>query len=259
MYSVTSVNLSPDGTSASASFGENELGEMSATDLLALLEKLRHLDALENHEADAHLLVQGRSGRFLVRTGQGRLFLYNARDALEPYAQLTAEEIIVQLDRTAVTVAPFARRSDAAEATPARAVEKKSASHRATAFGILAAGLALNGYTLYSVTYVDSVRAKPSVKLVSEPAELAQRERELSGLFATGDQRGDRTIRIAPGGRIAFAELGAKGGPGNGIDTFRVGHRGTRLCLATEGSGVIDVMNADTLVYYGDTYKRTAR
>ena len=158
-----------------------------------------------------------------------------------------------------MTVAPFARRSDAAEATPARAVEKKSASHRATAFGILAAGLALNGYTLYSVTYVDSVRAKPSVKLVSEPAELAQRERELSGLFATGDQRGDRTIRIAPGGRIAFAKLGAKGGPGNGIDTFRVGHRGTRLCLATEGSGVIDVMNADTLVYYGDTYKRTAR
>ncbi len=250
MYQVSTVNLSPDATQADAAFGTDERGELAAGELIALLERFRDLASAQNQEVDPHIVITGRSGKFHVRTGQGKLYLYNARATIEPYAELTAPEIIAQLERDNVTVAPFG--TDAAGAPP----PAPPAPHRAIAAAILAAGLALNGYTLYSVFYTESVNERPAVTLVTDPAEAANRQREIVGTYATGDRPGDRQIVVKPDGRVQFSELGTKGGAGENTDTFRLGRRGTKLCLNTTDSGVIDVLNLETLVYYRDTYRR---
>lgn len=253
MYPVSTVHLSPEATQADTAFGTVELGDLSAGDLIALLERFSTVDAGQNEAAEPFLIVAGRSGKFHIRTGQGRLYLYNARATVEPYAELTTAEIIAQLERDNVTAAPFAVAVDTPPPDPAR---PPPAPHRGIAAAILVAGVALNGYTLYSVFYTDKVNERPAVTLIVDAAEASARRREIVGTFATGDRPGDRVITIKEDNRVQFSEIGVKPGVTDSGDSFRLGRRGTRLCLSTLDSGVIDVLNLETLSYYGDAYRR---
>lgn len=250
MYPVSTVNLSPDATRADISFGTVDLGMHSAEELTSLLERFQQLEGVRMVQAEPHLILTGRSGKFHVRTGQGKLFLYNARATVEPYAELTALEIIAQLDRDSVTAAPFAPLSDSSSPPAA-------APSRGIAVAILVAGLMLNGYTIYSVFYTESVNHKPAVTLVTDGTERAARQQEIAGMYATGDRPGDRVIVVKPDNRVSFSEIGNKGSIGENSDRFQLGKRGAKYCLSTAESGIIDVQNLDTLVYYRDTYRRT--
>ncbi len=253
MFTVSTVNLASDTSYAEADLGQAELGILSTDEFTALLERFRQIDPAQNNEADPHLLVSAAAGKFIIRTGQGKLLLYNARDTTEPYSELSAAEIVAQLDRQ-LTTPPFGFTEAAAE-TPA----PKPAPHYGIAFAILLAGLALNGYTLYSVFYTVSVNEPPAVVLLTDPAEITAREREMIGSFATGSLPGDRVITITADGRIRFFELGLKDGHVNNTDTFKLGRHEKRLCLLTTESGVIDVSNPDTITYYRDVYRRTGK
>lgn len=250
MFTVTTVNLSSDTSTADSSFGPSELGVLTSDQFLALLHRLRRIDSAQNNDADPHLLVTAALGRFIVRTGQAKLFLYNARDTTEPYSSLSPEEIIAQLDPQ-ITPAPFTFTSSTAPAQP------RAAPHYAIAFAILIAGLALNGYTIYSVFYTESVHEVPSVVVLTDVAELATRSSEALGSYATGNQPGDRVITVTPDGKIRFFELGTKDGIAINTDSFRLGRHDKRFCLLTAESGVVDFVNPDTLLYYRDTYRRT--
>ncbi len=248
MFHVTTVNLSPDTSTADLAHGSVELGDLNADEFLALLEHFRRLDPVQNHEADPQLFVSARAGKFRVRTNQGRLFLDLPRDPSRPSIELTAAEIAQHLDYIAVVPAP----------TDALAVDaaKESTPSRAIAAAILLAGLSLNGYTLYSVFYTASVNEKPAIALVTDPAELSAHLADVVGTFATGDRPGDRTIAVTADGKIRFTELGAHAGLDANRDTFRLGRLGKNYCLNTVDSGVVEVTNLDTLIYYRDVYKR---
>ncbi len=254
MYRVATVHLSADASRADPSLDSTPLGEISASEISGLLERFRRLSVAENHEAEPYLEIIGRSGKFHVRTGRGKLYLYNARDSVEPYAELTPAEILAQLERLPGTVAPFAVRTESGETArpPAR-----FSSHRGIAAAILAAGLLLNGYTVYSVSSVESVQQKSDVKLLTDAREAAARRAELAGTYATGGAIGDRIIVVLPDGRVDFSEVGRKSQGAVPPDTSKLGRRGSKLCLVTGESGLIDVPNIDTLVYYRDTYRRT--
>jgi hypothetical protein len=260
MFRVSTVNLSPDGRRFDPQAGTIDLGELPADQLVDLLERFRGIDPVENTEAEPHITATGRAGKFLVRTGRGKLFLYNARDSIEPYAELTADEIVVQLERTAVTAPPFASMtatdSGSSPAVPPAPAMHRSAPHRGIAAAILVTGLALNGYTLYSVFYTESVNEQPAVTLVTDPAELASRQQELLGTYRTGEQPGDRIIAIEADGRIRFTEIGSKNSVVNNADAYRLGRRAGKYCLTTAESGLIDIVDIDTLTYYRDTYRR---
>lgn len=250
MFTVTTVHLSSDTTRADAALGAAELGVLTAEEFAALLARFSRLDPVQNHEAEPHLLVTAAAGRFLIRTGQGKLFLYNARDTTQPYSELGAAELVALLDRP-VTSAPFP------DTTPEPATTKPS-SRYGIAGAILAAGLALNGYTLYAAFYTESVNKKPAVTLLTEANELTARAREAVGTYSTGSQPGDRVITITADGKIRFSEIGAKEGIANN-DTFKLGRHDNQFCLLTPESGVVDFANPDTLVYYRDTYRRNTR
>ncbi len=250
MFLVTTVNLAPDTRRAAADQGTTDLGELSPDEFAALLERLRTIDPVQNHECDPHVIVVARAGKFVVRTSQGRLLLYNARDNTIPYAELSPGEIVAHLDRSISTATPFS----APAAVPPAPVSTPS---RGIAVAILVAGLALNGYTLYSVFYTESVNQPPAVTLLTDATERAARLHDAVGTFATGNQPGDRAIEITADGRIRFIELGNHSPTGDTTDTFRIGRHDHKLCLATAESGVVDVLNIDSLVYFRDTYHRT--
>lgn len=254
MYQVSTVNLSRDGRHADPAFGNKDVGVIPPDDLLALLAQFRGLDAAQNQAADPYLVITGRSGKFHVRTGRGKLFLYNARDTVEPYAELSPPEILAQLERDTVTVAPFLLRDESpAMSAPPRA---KPVPNRAIAAAILVAGLGLNGFTLYSAFYTERVDERPAVVLVTDPAEAAARKREIAGTYATGTRPGDRVIVVHADGRVEFSEVGTSGSINANTDTYQLGRHGAKFRLSTHDSGVVDVLNLETLVYYHDTYRR---
>ena len=250
MVKVTTFRLSADLTAAAPGYDAIELGALDATQLVELLARFTTLDSVQNAEADPHLVLATPAGSFLVRTGQGRLYLYNARDTTEPYVELTPGEIVAHLDRLAPTG------TSPATATAPEPAVVPAAPNRGIAVAILAAGLALNGYTLYSVFYTESVHETITVTLLTDPAELAAQRQQVTGTYATGDRPGDRVIQVGADGRVAFSEIGAARSVNNGTDHYRLGRREKRLCLTTPDSGVIDIVNIDTLLYYRDTYKR---
>lgn len=249
MFTVTTVNLTADTTGAASALGAAELGTLSTEEFTALLGRFQQLDSRQNHDAAPHLLVTAAAGRFRIRTDRGKLFLCHDRDTTDASSELAPAEIAAQLDRPRTPPLP---------ADPAASVTApKPAPRYALACAMLVAGLGLNGYTVRSVCYTESVNVPPAVVLLTDPAESAARHREAVGSYATGSLPGDRVITVAADGKIRFFELGGKDGITHHTDTFKVGRHQKRFCLLTADSDVVDIVNPDTLLYFRDTYRRT--
>ncbi len=255
MFNVTLVNLSADASAADTAHDRSDLGELPAAQVQALLEQFARLDAVSNADAEPQINLSVRSGKFIVRTGRGKLFLYNARDSAQPYAELTAAEIVSQL----LGEAGAAAEGDVADpADPAaQPAGRPRPANRGIAVAILAAGLAVNGYTAYSAFNTQTVNTRPAVTLVTDPAEAANRLREIAGTYATGSRPGDRVIEIRADGTALFSAFGAKGARSYGSEPFKLGRHGGKFALALRDAGLIEIQNLDTVVYYRDIYRRT--
>ncbi len=252
MYRVSTVHLSADATHADPQAGTIELGELSAGEVVLLLEHFRDLNMIENLEADPYIEIYGHSGKFHIRAGRRRLFLYNARDTVEPYAELTPAEIIIQLERDAVTVAPFVRPRIEPEDRP----RMRPSFQRGIAVAILTVGLLVNSYTVYSVTYVEVVNQKPDLALLTEAGDIAARRTEVAGTYATGERTGDRVITLSPDGRVQFSEVGRTSRIAEVPETYQIGRSRGKLHLLTSAGDPIEILNLETLVCYRDTYRR---
>jgi hypothetical protein len=251
MFKVTTVNLSSDTTAAASDFGETDLGELSAAQFSALLDRFSGLNPVQNASTEPCLRITAPAGHFIVRTGLGRLHLYNARNTTEPATELTAEQIVAQLDQPG---SPELLAVPGGKAEPQRPT---ATPNRGIALAILFAGLGLNGYTLYSAFYTESVHEKVAVTLLTDPGEVAAQKQAVAGTYITGDRSGDRRIDVTAEGRVSFSEIGNARSISNGSDTYRLGRREKKLCLITADSGVIDIVNIETVVYNRDTYRRT--
>jgi hypothetical protein len=245
MYLVTTSHLGPDARRTSATEEPKDRGDLTSSQLAALLDGFVEIDPADNEELDPHLIVTGRGAKLIIRTSRGRLQVYDVRDHAAPAVEMTVAGILQRLDRIETT-SPFSQ----AEEQPA-----PTAPHRGIAFAMLALGLILNGYILYSVFYVESVNKKVEVKLLTDADEIKAKEATLAGTYVTGAKTGDRVIDIDSAGQVHFYEIGAKGPINDSRDTYRIGRHDGMLCITTTDSGVVDLVG-DTLVYYRDVYQR---
>jgi hypothetical protein len=244
MYRVSTYCLGPGAQMVDPSYETTDLGELSAEEFTELLDTFCEVDPVQNEEHDPHVIAWGRTAKLIIRTSSNRLQVYDGRDPNAPGEELTVAEI---MDRLAEK--PSAA-SGGGKEQPA-----PTAPHRGIAFAMLVVGLALNGYILFSVFYVESVNKKVDVKLISDADEVKTREESLAGVYATGNRTGDRVIEVESSGDIRFYEIGAKGAINENKDAYRMGRHDGVLCLLTKESGVVD-LSGDTLIYYRDVYTR---
>jgi hypothetical protein len=247
MYHITTFHLGPDGRRASASSENADRGELSAAELTVLLDAFTEIDPVDNEDLDPHILAIGRSNKLIVRTSRGRLQVYDGKDHAAPAVEMAVPAILARLEQL----------PESTSAAPQGATDQPppTAPHRGIAFAMLLVGLALNGYILYSVFYVESVNKKPEVKLLTNADEAKARQATIAGTYATGNRPGDRVIEVEAAGQVRFYEIGTKG-PINDIkDTYRVGRHDGLLCLSTADGGVVDMVG-DTLVYFKDVYQK---
>jgi hypothetical protein len=246
MYRVTTSHLGPDARRTKAASENMDRGDLSSAELAVLLDAFVDIDPADNEEHDPHIVIVGRGAKLIVRTSRGRLQVYDVRDHAAPALEMSVAGILQRLDKTIETTSPFA----VEEPQP-----PPRAPHRGIAFAMLIVGLALNGYILYSVFYVESVNKKVEVVLLTDATEIKSKEDTLAGTYATGAKTGDRVIEIDALGNARFYEIGAKGPINDSKDTYRVGRHDGILCLNTDESGVVDLVG-ETLVYYRDVYQR---
>jgi hypothetical protein len=249
MYRVSTTHLGPDGRRVNAANESVDRGDMSASELTVLLDAFCEVDPVDNEEYDPNIVAAGRGAKLIIRTSRGRLQVYDIRDHSAPGVEMSVARILERLDRMPETHSPFS--VDADQPPP-------TAPHRGIAFAMLIVGLALNGYILYSVFYVESVNKKPDITLITDADEVKTRETAIAGVYATGTHTGDRVIEVGATGQVHFFEIGAKGPINDSRDTYRFGRHDGLLCLSTAESGVVDLVN-DTLVYYKDIYQRAKR
>ncbi len=249
MFAVTTVNLTPDLRTAQPDLGACDFGQVDDGQLLVLLERFREIDAVQNHDADPHVIVGGPAGKFIIRTSNRRLFLYSAHDTSQPAIELDASAIAAVAKSPRV---PPAAAASSSETLPPR----RRHARNGAALAILAAGLLLNGYTVYAFFYIDDINRPPPVQLLTNTSEIAAHRQALASRYATGRIEGDRIIEIDASGAVHFLRVTATGEQLEATDSFRIGRLDTKLCLVTTGHGVIELQNIDTLIYYRDTYRR---
>src|SRR5580698_10603899 len=98
MYRVTTSHLGPDARRTRAGTEDTDRGDLSAEDLVALLEAFTEVDPADNEEHDPHILAAGRGAKLIVRTSRGRLQVYDVRDHAAPAVEMTPPGIIQRLD-----------------------------------------------------------------------------------------------------------------------------------------------------------------
>ena len=251
MFKVATSNLSEDYRNAHPNFGVRPLGLVSAKEVREILKAFSQVDPAQNHDAAPHVALSTDAGNFLVRTSASRLFLSDLSNTSAGATELSADDIIRHL-------ATRVSDGDSPASNPESSVSRR---HRGVqpwiALAMLAAGLLLNGYTLYSAFYVDSVNLAPSLTPITDRNEYARIRNSLAGTFATGSHSGDRGIVLSHDGSAQLLLYGDQGTIRSAIAcTYTLGRRNHRLYVNLKPRGQIEVSNPDLLFLFGDTYTR---
>jgi hypothetical protein len=254
IFRVTTRALAGDLSAACVDESARDLGAVDAPCLLALLEKLAALAATEVAEADPHLVVAARRGRFTIRPARNRFLVRSATDGAQGYLELSAAE-----------VPEFLEGRDVRPAVPAEAPVPLAPPPQAETRLVLA--MALFGLAVLSVavsvwvTFFRSEQVDPDSDyvVIAAPAEVAGIRQQAAGLYACGVGDDERTLELSPAGNARYREYG----PDRALTDEREGRYAIarrrsdqRTVLRVEGLGPIEVSDSATLVFARDTYQR---
>jgi hypothetical protein len=253
MYKVTSHNLSPDFSSAKLEFGTTEHGTVNDEQLLEMLTAFQRIRPIENNNAEPKIEIRAPEGRFHVQCSSSKLFLYDEGNLSSGSTEHSPEEILRILSSS-----QNQQGSTAPEEEITASGTQKLHLSRSISLTMLIVGLALNGYTLYSAFYIDDINVAPPITLITDKKDLQGQIDALSGSFVTGTEIGDRGIVIKADGSLKLLEFANQGAlRSESLRTYSIGRRDNKLIIAIKPKGQIEVSNRDTLVLYGDTYRRT--
>lgn len=243
-FQVSTFGLSPDMKRVHPAFGTINRGEVSRHTLFDALEIYRRIDS-NAAPSESHFLIKSELGRFIVRVAGGQLTLAAENEPASQAVPLAAEEIVTRVEKPQVPVVM---------APPPPPPEPRW--RIALSAALVLAGVALLIRGLKPLLVPEPATAAEDISLITDLVQVNAQQRAAAGIFSTGDRPGDRRLTISANGYIEFAELGPRQSLGSGTDTFEIGRREAQTCLVTARNGVITIVNANTLRYYGDTYRR---
>ncbi len=266
MFQVTLHNLSRDARTPVEGAGRVDLGTLTAPALTEILAAFVAIDPVENVKADPEIRVQARRDRFVIRTGEKKLFLQDARNLSEPAYVLSVGEIIAELDGSAAArrttpPIPFIRNTDfdrpadlIAESTPAVSVTTGRAAP-STPWGLVILVSLLAGYIVYS-TWTNRGSPPPPLTALTAAERMAE-DGALTGVYMTGSEPGHHGIIILGDGKLKLFQVNSLAAPSVVHGTYRLGRLDSVVCLRTDQpGGLIKVTGRESLTYCGETYAK---
>lgn len=252
-FQLTLHHLSTDAKVASASQPDHELPRVTIEQLRDLLVALAataaHLPAVS--AATPEIRIRAGKDTLTVRVSDGQL-RFVSWETKAGGVGLNIDQIIARVHFSAPRTEPAAIRP-ARVYTPEEAPEKLPRWLKVT--GLVAAIIAINCTTVWMLI-------KPPPDLLSEFELLpASASSELLGMVAgeyeTGTREGDRRITIQPDGALQLSKYGQKRTVIEGnTKTVRGALTSGQPALLTDDPYLLQIKDPNTVVLYGDTYKR---
>lgn len=264
MYNLVLVNLTPDARAVSVHAHE-ERRNVDSGALRGLLVNFCAIDPIENAAGDTEIRVNVRHEKYLLRTEQGKVVLYDVNQRDLPGQLLTVDQVMVELDGTAaaarqhaiqqaraLTAAPF---MVAESAVPAASPPPVANKPRVIALGATA-GLLLAAIVWFAGPFGRGTGTPAGfVALAADESETINSS--LVGVYLTGSEPGQHGIIITGPGEMKLVELAAVDAPRMVYASYRPGRVEARLLLATDQpGGPIEVSVDGKLVFCGETYVR---
>jgi hypothetical protein len=253
VFKITSQHLSADARKVGTAFGIIVTPDVTPEHLRRLLATVATVQPSSEPDANPELRIESQHSRFLVKPSEGRLRLHSWTTRVGGL-ELSVDEayqIIIEAHPTHPTAPSGAPGGPAPQAaTPAKPTTPKAK------IAILAALiLGVNAVTAWML-----VKPQPSLLPAFEllPPDKGQRLfGEVAGEYETGAEAGDRALEIGRDGKVKLKEYGPfRAVLGESVMTFQGATAGGRPALVVPARAVIEVRDPNTLVLFGDTYRR---
>jgi hypothetical protein len=259
MYNVTLIHLAPDATSAATEWETVEQSGLGQEEMRQLLENFNASDPVENAAADPEIRVAVRNERYFIRHGQKNLLLYDALNREIPGQIFSVDEVMAELDGTAIaarTQVPFLfAESDLPDEPAVLAAPPQPPANPARLAAMIAIIVTLSGALVWLRWPIGTDAAGNFTRL--NAGEIADLQATAAGVYMTGNQPGDHGIALTTTGELRLFELRGSEPPGVVNPSFEWGRVGSSIGLSTDQpGGVIVQSDRDTLVYCGETYER---
>jgi hypothetical protein len=265
-YSVTLHHLAPGATAAGVDYPDEQLTAVEIARLRELLHAFNRVAAnLTLFEpARPEIRVQTDRDTFVVRARNGGLHFVGYETTLRG-EEHTVAFIITTITGSAEharTATPFpadsGSKSPAPPATRAAMMAGAESSRvpRWAKIAVMAAIIVIcNGVTAWML--LRPVRTLAPKFTLLPPAESEALIAKYAGQFHTGEREGDRILVIEPGGTLQLARFGPRQTRVQpALKTVRGAVVDGRPALVTNDPAAITLKDADTLVFFGNTYRR---
>lgn len=264
MYHLILVNLTPDARAVSP-FAHLELRNASPEVLRGLLDNFCEIDPIANATGDTEIRVNVRNEKYLLRTEQKKVVLYDVNQRDLPGQLLTVAQAMVELDGSAaaarheavrhahaLTAPPFAM----APTAPVLVAPAPVASRpRVIALSVtIVVLLVAIGWLAAPFGVGDDI---PAGFVEVAAGEAGPLQAALIGVYLTGSEPGRHGIVVTGPGELKLFELAAVEAPRVVYAAYRLGRVDGKLHLATDQpGGAIEVPAGGNLRYGGETYQR---
>jgi len=263
-FSVTLHHLAPGATAAGLSYPEEQMPAVTATQLTELLQSLSLIaGSMTIYEpSNPEIRVKTEREILVIRTRYRRLCLVGRESALrgEEHTVARIMAAVSGVEEPIVSIVP--------ERPSERPPVNAPGSSRTYAMpGGVPEWLKLTLLSLLIVTCLGTgvwLLVKPPKGLAPNfkympAADSTALLAKAAGEYRTGLQAGDRRLVISADGTLRLAKYGAAQAIAEeSVRTIRGAIKDGQPGLATSDPYLIEVRDADTVVLYGQAYKRAA-
>jgi len=252
-FHITLHHLSPEAKVASASQPDLELPRVTVEKLRELLVALAATAARlpAGSEASPEIRIRAGKDTLEVRVSDGQLRFVSW--------ETKAGGVGLNVDQIIARVCFSAPRNEPAPLRPARMHAPAETPEKIPRWlkvsGLIAAIFLINGISVWMLL-------KPPPDLLSEfellPAGASQELLNMvAGDYETGVREGDRRLTIQPDGAIQLSKYGEKRAViEEDSKTVRGALTSGKPALLTNDPYLLEIKDPNTVVLYGDTYKR---
>jgi hypothetical protein len=249
-FKVSLRQLTPDLSEAGANLDPRDLGQIGAMQLDALFAKLVAFTPDKLIDADPHLVISARRGRFLVRPARGKLRLYDGND-------LNRDPLEIEVGQAT----RYLNGSELKSGEEADAISPPSSDtsnpRMALAATLLLLSIGLVSASAYLTFKHQPIDSEVEYTAVASAQQMAALRDQVTATFVTGTGDGSRQLIFRADGAVTWIERG----PDNSVaderlDTYKFVLRGDTPVARTTWLGPIDIRDAKTVFYAGEVYTR---
>ena len=254
LYNITLHHLSPDARAIGTKHLDQELANVSLNDLRGLLVTMAKTGAKPSADDLAAPEIRIKTAKEVLRVRpSGGLLRLVSWDTKVGGMDFNVDQIIERLD------GPLSESDSAARKAPQQAVIIDVAPSRLPKWvkiaGLSVVILAINATTIWFL-----LRPPPTLLAQYELLPDSDARRLLSqaaGEYETGNKEGDRRLIIQPDGSMILSTYGIKR---KIIEETTLSSRGAetsgRPALLTSDPYLLEIKDVDTVILYGNAYKR---